>query len=76
MKTTVGSVGSGFRITVPREVRAALGLGADDMLAWQVHNGRVTVTRALAVDRAYLKAVESTLSEWLSPEDGAAYDKL
>jgi hypothetical protein len=36
----------------------------------------VTLARAEPLDRAYLKSLETTLSEWASPEDAAAYDDL
>jgi len=62
--------------TVPKEIRVALGVKPGDMLVYRVMKGRVTLSRAEPLDRAYLKAVESTLSEWESPEDAAAYDDL
>jgi antitoxin PrlF len=62
--------------TVPKEVREALGVKPGDMLVYRIAKGRVTLARAEKLDRAYLKALESTLSEWSSPEDAAAYDEL
>ena len=47
-----------------------------DMLVYRISNGKVKFARAEPVDRTYLNAVESTLSEWTSAEDAAAYDKL
>jgi hypothetical protein len=46
------------------------------MLVYRIAKGKVTLARAEPFDRAYLKAVESTLSEWSSVEDAAAYDDL
>ena len=62
--------------TVSKEVREALGVKPGDMLVYRIAKGKVSLARAEPLDRAYLKAVESTLSEWTSPEDAAAYDKL
>jgi len=62
--------------TVPKEVRKALGAKPGDMLVYRIAKGRVTLARAEPLDRAYLKSLETTLSEWDSPEDAAAYDGL
>ncbi len=63
--------------TVPKEVRDALGVKPGDMLVYRIgKGGRVTVAKAEPLDHAYLKSVESTLSEWESAEDARAYDKL
>jgi AbrB family looped-hinge helix DNA binding protein len=62
--------------TVPKGVREALGVKPGDMLVYRISKGRVTLARAEPVDRTYLKAVESTLSEWTSAEDAAAYDDV
>jgi antitoxin PrlF len=62
--------------TVPKEVREALGAKPGDTLVYRIVKGKVTLARAEPMDRAYLKAVESTLSEWNSAEDAEAYDDL
>jgi antitoxin PrlF len=62
--------------TVPKEVREALGAKPGDTLVYRIVKGRVTLARAEPLDKAYLKSIESTLSEWDSPEDAAAYDNL
>jgi antitoxin PrlF len=63
--------------TVPKEVREALRIGPGDMLVYRIaEGGEVTLARAEKLDLAYLKALESTLSEWSSPEDADAYDNL
>jgi antitoxin PrlF len=63
--------------TIPKAVREALGAGPGDALAFSVEGGRVTLTKAPALDRAYLRSIESSLAEeWLSPEDDAAFDDL
>ena len=62
--------------TVPKEVRAALGIKPGDTIVYRISKGKVTVAKAEPLDRAYLKSLESTLSEWTSDEDAAAYDNL
>jgi hypothetical protein len=60
-----------------REIAAALGVKPGDLLVYRIaKGGKVTLARGEPIDRAYLKAVENTLSEWASPEDKAAYDDL
>jgi antitoxin PrlF len=76
MNAVFGKLTSKAQTTLPKEVREALGVKPGDMLVYRIAKGKVTLSRAEPLDRAYLKAVESTLSEWASPEDAAAYDKL
>jgi bifunctional DNA-binding transcriptional regulator/antitoxin component of YhaV-PrlF toxin-antitoxin module len=62
---------------IPQNVRAALHVGAGDLIAWDVDsNGIATVRRAEPVDMAYLHALEGTLGEWASPADEVAYRGL
>lgn len=76
MNVLFSKVTAKAQTTVPKEVRQALGVKAGDTLVYRIAKGKVTLARAEPLDRAYLKALESTLSEWASPEDAAAYDKL
>lgn len=76
MNAVFGKVTSKAQTTLPKEVREALGVKAGDMLVYRIAKGKVTLARAEPMDRTYLNALETTLSEWNSPEDAAAYDKL
>ncbi|MGA7674003.1 MAG: type II toxin-antitoxin system PrlF family antitoxin [Rhizomicrobium sp.] len=76
MNAVFGKITSKAQTTLPKEVREALGVKPGDMLVYRIAKGKVTLARAEPLDRAYLGAVESTLSEWASPQDAAAYDKL
>ena len=76
MNAVFGKITSKAQTTLPKEVREALGVKPGDMLVYRIAKGKVTLARAEPMDRAYLKAVESTLSEWSSAEDAAAYDTL
>jgi antitoxin PrlF len=62
--------------TVPKAVRDALKAGPGDTLAYRVGPEGVSVTKVEPLDWEYLRALESTLSEWNTPEDAAAFDDL
>lgn len=76
MNAVFGKLTSKAQTTLPKEVREALGVKAGDTLVYRIAKGKVTLARAEPLDRTYLKALESTLSEWNSPEDAEAFDKL
>jgi antitoxin PrlF len=61
--------------TVPRAVRDRLGLRPGDGLVWEL-DGEVRVRRQEPIEAGYLRAVETTLGEWASEDDAAAYDRL
>jgi AbrB family looped-hinge helix DNA binding protein len=76
-KLTVSSLTSKFQATIPREVRARLQLKAGDKVRFIVtEQGEVVLKKATPLDVAYLAAVETTLTEWNSPEDEEAFGGL
>jgi antitoxin PrlF len=62
--------------TIPVEVRKALRLKEGDSVIFEMQKGKVTIRRAEALDRAFLKLAETTFEEWNSPEDEAAFREL
>ena len=74
--TSVSRVTSKFQATIPLPVRALLGLKQGDVLAFEVENGLVRLTRATPRDIAFAHAVEGTLNEWDSAADEEAYSGL
>jgi antitoxin PrlF len=63
--------------TIPQPVRAALGVAAGDLIAWEVGpDGTATVRRVQPLDIEYLRAVEGTLSEWTGSADEEAHRGL
>lgn len=65
------------RVEVPKEVLAALGLAEGDALSFEVLGGETVLVRKTApIDIEFTLFVESTFSEWLSPEDEEAYSSL
>ena len=67
---------SKYQATIPKSVREHLGLAAGDTVLFHLDGDRVTLERAQPVDLVYLRALESTLSEWLSDADEEAFDGL
>lgn len=75
--TAVAKITAKGQTTIPADIRAALGVGPGDLLAWDIGaDGIARVRRVRPIDLEYLKAVEGTLTEWNSPEDEEAYRDL
>jgi antitoxin PrlF len=62
--------------TIPREVRRRLSLQPGDMIVYELHDDGIRLRKQMTLDVAYLRAAQTTLSEWDSPEDAAAFDDL
>lgn len=63
--------------TIPPEIREALHVEPGDSLVWEIGpDGEARVRRVKCPDDDYLKSLESTLLEWLSPWDEEAYRDL
>jgi AbrB family looped-hinge helix DNA binding protein len=62
--------------TIPRAVRQKLSLRPGDVLVYELEEDEVRVRKQVPLDVTYLRAVQTTLSEWDSPEDAAAFDDL
>jgi antitoxin PrlF len=62
--------------TIPREVRDKLALRPGDLIAFDIQDDVVRLRKVEPLDIGYLRAVQTTLSEWDSPEDAEAYDDL
>jgi antitoxin PrlF len=74
---SVAKVTAKGQTTIPKEVREALEIAPGDLIVWEVvPDRRAVVRRVQPWDLEYLRAVEGTLSEWLSPADEEAYRDL
>jgi len=62
------------QVTIPKEIREAIGLEPGNMIAYQ--NGSVILSRVEAFDVAFHEALSKTLEEWESPEDEEAFRDL
>ncbi|MGH9844663.1 MAG: AbrB/MazE/SpoVT family DNA-binding domain-containing protein [Blastocatellia bacterium] len=72
----VSKLSSKSQVTLPREVREALGARPGDTIAYEVEGNVVCLKRLEPFDAAFHKALSNTLSEWASDEDGEAFDAL
>jgi antitoxin PrlF len=68
---------SKFQATVPKLIRDTLHLSSKDQIIYEIlEDNTVIVRRATALDKAYLKGLDQSLSEWMSDEDEEAYKDL
>jgi AbrB family looped-hinge helix DNA binding protein len=61
---------------IPRSVREQLKLQPGDRVRYRTTPDGVLIDKAPAVDADWLRSLNTTLSEWSTPEDHAAYDDL
>jgi AbrB family looped-hinge helix DNA binding protein len=64
------------QVTLPREVREALGAKPGDTIVYEVEGNIVRLKRLEPFDAAFHRALSNTLSEWASDEDEEAFDAL
>ncbi len=73
----IAKITSKGQTTIPQDIRAALHIGAGDLIAWEIaEDGTARVRRVQPLDIEYLRAVEGTLSEWSGEADEEAYRDL
>ncbi len=72
----ISRVSSKGQVTLPKQVRDAIGVGPGDAVTYDVVKGVVTLRRLEPIDLAFHAALESTLAEWGSKEDDEAYGDL
>ena len=65
-----------YQATIPAEVRRVLQLKQGDVVQFEIAGERVTLRRQTSADRAYLRGLQATLSEWESSYDDEAYREL
>jgi antitoxin PrlF len=64
------------QVTLPKEVRDALGARPGDTIVYEVEGNVVRLKRLEPFDATFHKALSSTLSEWASDADEEAFDAL
>ena len=64
------------QVTIPKDVRKAIGLKPGDLVSYEVQDGIVILQRAEPFDAAFHATLSSTLEEWSSPEDDEAFRDL
>ena len=64
------------QVTIPKKIRDRLGLSRGDLVALEVVENRVVLTKVPSRDATHLKSLEGILSEWLTEADEKAYRDL
>lgn len=64
------------QVSLPKEVREALGARPGDTIAYEIEGNAVRLKRLDPFDAAFHKALSHTLSEWASEADEEAFNDL
>jgi len=64
------------QVTIPAELRKAIGIEPGDIVAYELEGKSVKLKRVDPFDAAYHVAIAETLEEWNSPEDEEAFNDL
>lgn len=73
----ISRITSKGQITIPKAVRAALGLGDGDLVSFAIEEGRASLRKiAQQAETSAGGAVGTDLTEWASPADEDAYRDL
>ncbi len=72
----ISRLSSKGQVTIPKDIREAIGLEPGNMIAYEVQDGSVILRRVEAFDAAFHEALSKTLEEWDSPEDEEAFRDL
>ena len=64
------------QITIPKEIRNAIGIKPGDLIAYELHGETVRLRRVNPFDSLFHSAISETLEEWNSPEDEEAFNDL
>ncbi len=71
------TLSSKHQITIPKEIRDAAGLHSGDTVVYEMQEpGVIAMKRLSPYDAAFHAALSSTLDEWATPADDAAFDDL
>ncbi|MCC4252359.1 AbrB/MazE/SpoVT family DNA-binding domain-containing protein [Sphingobium naphthae] len=64
------------QVTIPRDVRQALGLKAGDQVAFAVEDGRAILTRIEEADLEWTQFLQTQMPEWNDPREDAYWADL
>ena len=64
------------QVTLPREVRKAIGAKSGDIIAYEIEGKIVRLKRVESVDAEFHVALADTLDEWSSNADEEAFRDL
>ena len=69
-------ISSKGQVTIPKKIREAIGLEPGDTIAYEAHDGVITLKHLEPFDAAFHAALSQTLDEWATPEDDEAFRDL
>ena len=69
-------ISSKGQITLPKEVRQAIGVNPGDVVEYAIEGNTVRLRRLEPFDLAFHEALSGTLDEWASAEDEEAFRAL
>ena len=64
------------QVTIPLEIRKALGIKPGDLIAYEIRGQSIKLRRITPFDATFHAAVSETLDEWNSPDDAEAFNDL
>ena len=64
------------QITIPKEIRNAIGIKPGDLITYELRGETVKLRRVNPFDSLFHFAISETLEEWNSPEDEEAFNDL
>lgn len=73
LTSTISATG---QVTIPKEIREALGAAPGDIIAYEVAGDIVTLKRIGPFDATHHAALSRTLDEWNSADDDEAFRDL
>ncbi len=73
---SIGRLSAKGQVTIPKQVREALGVGPGDLVAYDIEDGVVRLRRVEPFDAEFHAALSQTLDEWSTAEDEEAFDDL
>ena len=59
-----GRLSAKGQVTIPKQVREALGVGPGDLVAYEIEDGVVRLKRVEPFDAEFHSALSQTLDEW------------
>ena len=76
MALQASKLSSKGQITLPRDVRKAIGAHPGDTIVYEVEGDTVRIKRVEPFDLAFHTALSSTLDEWSTDADNEAFRDL
>ncbi len=72
----ISKITSNYQLTIPHEVRTRLHINKGDVIEFDIKKDTAILHKVPNVDIEYVKALQTTLSEWRSPQDDELFQDL